>query len=564
MTNALSQDVIDQMRSAGYISAAQAGNPSLIPQTDGQIDWSAPQFQGLHPPANNAADQAAQTAATPDLRNGTNAAGQVNAPPAQPPPAPVPAQTPGVTAPQPPSAPQGIGASPSALLGTAGGTTPNLNPNAPTPEQDAMYSKLAAAGLGGGRPAGWQPSTAEKQPWSDATLAAKGQELAGQEAQATAQLDLDAAQGEAGRKAQSVQDLYDQADALSNKIATEKQQSELGAYNDHIESLQRTAEQAGKLDPDRWLHSKGIGDRVRLALAAALGGAGAALTHGQNTAMSYIMGQMDKDFDAQKEDAANAKANVGQAMSLYQFNKQRLGDEESARLATQVAQRTALASTLQRYSQDASLAPAARLRALQLMQPVLAARSQALQQSDEHNIGKISEKYQQYTPGGLDPIAFMKRRNEAKTLEDQYRGVDVENRSKEAGVQKTVAELATEQNKAGAPAVSNANFEDAAKRLKATAWNPARGIQGTDAHANLLQNEGFNTIYGIGALSKIPGFSRIVAQTKGGLDAFQIKPGDEQSSIDSKIANIRAARQELSGQVAAPVTGTTEGATADQ
>lgn len=74
----LDSDYVQRLAQHGYITAAQAANPSMIPTSGSDVDWDNPQFSGLHPLADNSADKAAQAAAAPDLARGTNAAGLVN------------------------------------------------------------------------------------------------------------------------------------------------------------------------------------------------------------------------------------------------------------------------------------------------------------------------------------------------------------------------------------------------------------------------------------------------------------------------------------------------------
>src|SRR5712664_540446 len=76
------------------------------------------------------------------------------------------------------------------------------------------------------------------------------------------------------------------------------------------EDAKRKEIAAGTIDPEHWLNSRNIGQKISAALGIALGGFGAALTGGPNQALGIIQKYIDQDIDAQK-------ANLGKKQTDY-------------------------------------------------------------------------------------------------------------------------------------------------------------------------------------------------------------------------------------------------------
>lgn len=88
------------------------------------------------------------------------------------------------------------------------------------------------------------------------------------------------------------------------------------------------AYEAKKIDPERYYKSLDTGAKISQGIALILGGIGAGLTGGPNVALDMINKKINADIEAQKEDKSAA-------MNLWKMNKEALGDEMSANLATQ-------------------------------------------------------------------------------------------------------------------------------------------------------------------------------------------------------------------------------------
>lgn len=83
-----------------------------------------------------------------------------------------------------------------------------------------------------------------------------------------------------------------------------------------------------KIDPDRYIKNMDTGAKISQGIALILGGIGAGLTGGENVALKMLNQKINADIEAQKEDKSSA-------MNLWKMNKEALGDNLSANLATQ-------------------------------------------------------------------------------------------------------------------------------------------------------------------------------------------------------------------------------------
>lgn len=131
-----------------------------------------------------------------------------------------------------------------------------------------------------------------------------------------------------------------------------------------------------RVDPNRFFASRGVAGTIGVAIASALGGFGAAMTGGANTAVDVINRAIDRDIAAQEANQRNAQAHVGNVRSLFDIARQEFSDRAAAQQAArglawgQVAERAG--------AQAASLRDqGARLRAQELQQQAEAQAAQA-------------------------------------------------------------------------------------------------------------------------------------------------------------------------------------------
>jgi hypothetical protein len=142
--------------------------------------------------------------------------------------------------------------------------------------------------------------------------AAKKAEIAGAEAQSKAGQLESKAYADAAKSAQDLQ------------VAFENRAKD---YNAKGDALFKQATE-GKVDPNRYWNNMSTGSKIASALGMMLSGIGAGLTHSPNLAVESLHRAIDADIDAQKNDQSKS-------MNLYKMNREALGDDRSATLATQ-------------------------------------------------------------------------------------------------------------------------------------------------------------------------------------------------------------------------------------
>lgn len=311
--NSLTPDTIAALQRSGYISAQQARNPALIPQANGQPDYTNPQFQGLHPITPNAGlDRAAAAqaaAAAPDLRYGTNAAGQVNGPPQSPPaaataepPKAAPQFAPNPNAPQPGA--QAAGAAATSPFAPNYVTIPGREGRAVSPGQEAQFN---AAG--------------EQQ--REANMLSAGAELGANEGESNTLRNISA-----GMRHQQAQ----------REEAESRGQQALASMNADIAQKRLEADSGQPLNYDRWWQGRSTGGKVMATLAQAFGAFGAAMTHSDNAAAKIIQGHIDRDIAEQQDNLKKKQGALANARSSLGDLRAQLGDERAARDAEELKQ----------------------------------------------------------------------------------------------------------------------------------------------------------------------------------------------------------------------------------
>lgn len=161
-----------------------------------------------------------------------------------------------------------------------------------------------------------------------------------------------------GAKGQAESDaLTANSDTL--KSANEKmgdffKQSQQDLWNQNVEN-QNLAEGIAnqKIDPKNYVHNMGTLNKVGTAIALAVGGIGAGLTHSPNLAYESLQKSIANDIEAQKD-------NLNTKKSLLADNLKKYGDMRAATTATMMQMNSMaqgqIAATTAQYGAKASLA----------------------------------------------------------------------------------------------------------------------------------------------------------------------------------------------------------------
>lgn len=116
-------------------------------------------------------------------------------------------------------------------------------------------------------------------------------------------------------------------DNLTNQLGSLKSQSQImGDYKSKDDQYMKSL-QDQKIDPNRLWNNMSTGNRVMAGIGMLLSGIGGGLAHQDNLALKSIDSAINNDIEAQKNNRSNT-------MSLWQMNRQRMGDDLQANLAT--------------------------------------------------------------------------------------------------------------------------------------------------------------------------------------------------------------------------------------
>lgn len=204
------------------------------------------------------------------------------------------------------------------MSGVSSDWTPD--PSVPTPQPASIpepASDASAAGAVSGLAAGLPPA-ANPDP-----LVQKGLDtedlLNKQEGDLK---DLASAEGAEGSQKAKAYDEF-----IQRQAAMPTPQEIVASYKAKDDALMQ-AYSNDKLDPNRYLHSMSTGNRVAAGIGMLLSGMGSATTGQPNYAMENINNAINRDMEAQKNDQSKA-------MNLWKMNREALGNDLSANLATQ-------------------------------------------------------------------------------------------------------------------------------------------------------------------------------------------------------------------------------------
>lgn len=119
--------------------------------------------------------------------------------------------------------------------------------------------------------------------------------------------------------------------------------------NELMEDHMRKNEELGKaymenkLDPDRYWNNQSTASKIGAGISMVIGGLSSGLTGKDNPALTYFNRAIDQDIDAQKNEQ-------GKKLNLWKMNKEAMGDEMRANLATQNQLYTGLQAKLAKAS----------------------------------------------------------------------------------------------------------------------------------------------------------------------------------------------------------------------
>lgn len=112
------------------------------------------------------------------------------------------------------------------------------------------------------------------------------------------------------------------------EIAKLPKQADIIAKNKEMSDNLYKSYTEKKIDPDRYYKSMSTASKIASGIGMVLGGLGAGLTGQPNMAMQVMQNAVDKDIEAQKNDQ-------GKALNLWKMNREALGSDLEANLATQ-------------------------------------------------------------------------------------------------------------------------------------------------------------------------------------------------------------------------------------
>lgn len=117
-----------------------------------------------------------------------------------------------------------------------------------------------------------------------------------------------------------------------------------------------------KIDPDHYTNNMTTGARIRAGIAMALGGLGAGAAGGPNHAMEWFKNAIDRDMESQKNEQ-------GKSYNLWRMNREAMGDDMKAKIATQNQLWTGVQAKIS-MAAAAAQAPVAKFRAQQMINDI--------------------------------------------------------------------------------------------------------------------------------------------------------------------------------------------------
>lgn len=451
---------------------------------------------------------------------------------------------PGVTAPQGPPAVGVDYVPPQAAQGAAQGTPTLQGISA----DEAI--RLARQGQGRPQPAHFQPTTQsislEGRAASPELEQATKDKLEADANAGVAQFKFDQASAGAQAEAAKRLSVIDEAQARDRAARIADQQQRLAVDRDHITNLMAQASAPQQDASKEYWGSKSTLDKIGIGLSMFLKGFVFSGYGRGESPDKWLNDQINRTVQEQQARAARTREAVGNAKDLYAMNKEALGDDDRAKLATEMALRQQVVSQLDRRVAEATAPQLGQLQLANLRKSLSDQNAATLEQfwdkTAEKHTTSTSEKYVPSNLGGPDILATLKRARDIKgvtaelanDLPEQHAALDlqkkaVENKKAIAETGKTEAEAAKAQAEAGGPGGPVGVLSDTAKEVKGTAYNPLRFFQGTDAFANRLSQQDFNAALEGAAVKKFGG--RAAARV---VENLKINEGDTDSTIALK------------------------------
>lgn len=159
-----------------------------------------------------------------------------------------------------------------------------------------------------------------------------------------------------GQQAKAQQDVLKQQAASQQALINDfnqKNQQYMQEVNNVMEDYKKQY-----INPNHYQESQTAGQKVSTAIGLILGGMGAGLTGGENTAARFLSDQIARDIEAQK-------ANMGKGQNILSFNLQKYGNMRDAVAMTDAMQKGIYATKLEEAAAN-SKDPMAKARAMQV------------------------------------------------------------------------------------------------------------------------------------------------------------------------------------------------------
>jgi hypothetical protein len=331
----------------------------------------------------------------------------------------------------------------------------------------------------------------------------------------------------------------EQERAKAVQDASNAQQASVSPIEEHQMQTMRQIAQMHLTDPD----TRGWGKRIADSIGAGLSAAGMGLLHqsGPNPVLERIHSDIDREVSRQQEEFTRKKGQLQDQNNIWAQVYKRTGDAAQATAVSKQIYTDAAKAQVDQVS-TISKAPGARIDAQVL--------KDGIDQTAMAQTIKENPRVQAYTVGGTSPADALKRRTDlitesAKTgtalTPFEANRLEVFNRTgkdpnPEAGPLPTYGKTGT----GGAPLDPNS-----IPKLGGTStnWDLARNIQGTKAFENKEKQAAYNTEVLSFAKNnlglRIPGDAE--AEDIPAVEAFAVKPGDSQETIDKKQKAFAAA-----------------------
>jgi len=197
-------------------------------------------------------------------------------------------------------------------------STEGMSVNFQVPDQPKASEPVLTSGME--QQASGQPEDAAKEVQPETSNVAPNNA----EGLETAKTALEAGAAAVGKAGEAKTEAFNQLNEDLAKLPSQqdifaKYQAKNAELEDKLKNNQ--------IDPNRLWNNMSTGSKIRVAIGAMISGIGAGLTHTPNMAIQFLNKAIDEDIEAQKNQQ-------GKLMSLYQMNRQALGDDQQANLAT--------------------------------------------------------------------------------------------------------------------------------------------------------------------------------------------------------------------------------------